>query len=39
VTFRSFPHCGHSMHGDKPERFVETLRDWVTSLETSRRCD
>jgi len=32
VTYRSFPDCGHSMHGDEPELYVETLRDWVRSL-------
>jgi pimeloyl-ACP methyl ester carboxylesterase len=34
VTYRSFPDCGHSMHGDKPELYVETLLDWVKSLDT-----
>jgi len=33
VQYRSFPDCGHSMHGDKPELYVETLFDWVTSLD------
>lgn len=32
VTYRSFPDCGHSMHGDEPELYVETLLDWVKSL-------
>jgi pimeloyl-ACP methyl ester carboxylesterase len=33
VTYRSFPEVGHSMHGDKPELYVETLLDWVRSLD------
>lgn len=33
VTYRSFPDCGHSMHGDKPDLYVETLLDWVESLD------
>ena len=32
VTYRSFPDVGHSMHGDRPELYVETLLDWVASL-------
>ena len=32
VQYRSFPDVGHSMHGDKPELYVETLLDWVTSI-------
>ena len=34
VTYRSFPDVGHSMHGDRPELFVETLCEWVESLES-----
>jgi pimeloyl-ACP methyl ester carboxylesterase len=34
VTYRSFPDVGHSMHGEKPELYVETLLDWVASLDT-----
>jgi pimeloyl-ACP methyl ester carboxylesterase len=29
VEYRSFPDCGHSMHGDRPEQYVETVVDWV----------
>ena len=32
VQYRSFPDVGHSMHGDKPDLYVETLLDWVTSI-------
>ncbi len=32
VTYRSFPDCGHSMHGDKPELYVETLLAWVDAV-------
>jgi pimeloyl-ACP methyl ester carboxylesterase len=32
VQYRSFPDVGHSMHGDKPDLYVETLFDWVTSI-------
>jgi pimeloyl-ACP methyl ester carboxylesterase len=32
VDYRSFPDCGHSMHGDRPELYVETLLDWVGSI-------
>ena len=34
VTYRSFPDVGHSMHGDRPELYVETLLDWVNGIET-----
>jgi len=33
VDYRSFPDVGHSMHGDRPELYVETLLDWVRKLE------
>jgi pimeloyl-ACP methyl ester carboxylesterase len=33
VTYRSFPDVGHSMHGDRPALFVETVRTWVEGLE------
>jgi pimeloyl-ACP methyl ester carboxylesterase len=33
VTYRSFPDVGHSMHGERPELYVETLRDWVKGLD------
>ena len=32
VQYRSFPDVGHSMHGEKPDLYVETLFDWVTSI-------
>lgn len=32
VDRRSFPDCGHSMHGDKPDLYVETLLDWAGGL-------
>ena len=32
VEYRSFPDVGHSMHGDRPELYVETLLDWVKSI-------
>jgi len=34
VTYRSFPDVGHSMHGERPELFVETLEDWVEHLDS-----
>ena len=33
VTYRSLPDVGHSMHGERPELYVETLLDWVKSLD------
>jgi len=35
VTYRSFPEVGHSMHGEKPDLYVETLLEWVNGLEAS----
>jgi pimeloyl-ACP methyl ester carboxylesterase len=32
IEYRSFPDVGHSMHGDRPELYVETLLDWVKSI-------
>jgi pimeloyl-ACP methyl ester carboxylesterase len=32
VTYRSFPDVGHSMHGERPDLFVETLCAWVDGL-------
>ncbi|MCI0636054.1 MAG: alpha/beta hydrolase, partial [Actinobacteria bacterium] len=32
VAYRSFPDVGHSMHGERPELYVETLLDWVESI-------
>ena len=36
VEYRSFPDVGHSMHGERPELYVETLLDWVGQ---PRRCE
>ena len=33
VEYRSFPDVGHSMHGDQPDLYVDTLLDWVKSLD------
>ena len=32
IEYRSFPDVGHSMHGDRPELYVETLLDWLKSI-------
>jgi pimeloyl-ACP methyl ester carboxylesterase len=32
VQYRSFPEVGHSMHGDRPELYVETLLEWAAGL-------
>jgi pimeloyl-ACP methyl ester carboxylesterase len=32
VDYRSFPDCGHSMHGDRPQQYVDTLLDWWGGL-------
>jgi pimeloyl-ACP methyl ester carboxylesterase len=32
VEYRSFPDVGHSMHGERPELYVETLLDWIERL-------
>jgi pimeloyl-ACP methyl ester carboxylesterase len=29
VDYRSFPDVGHSMHGERPDLYVDTLLDWV----------
>jgi pimeloyl-ACP methyl ester carboxylesterase len=34
VDYRSFPDVGHSMHGDRPELYAETLLDWVKSIDS-----
>ena len=31
-----FPDVGHSMHGERPELYVETLLDWVEGLDRVR---
>jgi len=33
VSYRSFPDVGHSMHGERPELYVQTLLEWVRSLD------
>jgi pimeloyl-ACP methyl ester carboxylesterase len=33
VEYRSFPDVGHAMHGDKPDLYVDTLLDWLKSLD------
>jgi pimeloyl-ACP methyl ester carboxylesterase len=33
VAYRSFPDVGHSMHGDRPELYVEALLDWVQTID------
>jgi hypothetical protein len=33
VEYRSFPEVGHSMHGDQPDLYVDTVLDWVKSLD------
>jgi pimeloyl-ACP methyl ester carboxylesterase len=33
VDYRSFPDVGHSMHGERPELYVDTLLDWVKSID------
>ena len=32
VQYRSFPDVAHSMHGTRPELYVETVFEWVTGL-------
>jgi len=32
LDYRSFPTMGHSMHGQDPKLFCETLVDWAGSL-------
>lgn len=34
VDYRSFPTMGHSMHGTRPDLYVDTLLDWVATLES-----
>jgi len=33
VDYRSFPDVGHAMHGERPDLFVDTVLDWVESIE------
>lgn len=32
VEYRSFPDVGHSMHGERPDLYVDTLLGWTKSL-------
>ena len=32
VDYRSFPDVGHSMHGERPDLYVETLLTWARSI-------
>lgn len=32
VDYRSFPAVGHSMHGDRPELYVDTILEWTATL-------
>ncbi|GAB3223486.1 alpha/beta fold hydrolase [Mycolicibacterium hippocampi] len=32
LDYRSFPRMGHSMHGQDPALFTETLVDWISGL-------
>jgi pimeloyl-ACP methyl ester carboxylesterase len=34
VTYRSFPNVGHSMHGTEPDLYVDTLVEWVASIDS-----
>ena len=34
VTYREFPSVGHAMHSLEPDLYVDTLVEWVTSLES-----
>ena len=33
VEYRSFPDVGHSMHGERPDLYIDTLLDWIKSLD------
>ena len=32
VDYRSFPDVGHSMHGERPDLYVDTLLDWAGGI-------
>jgi len=36
VDYRSFEQMGHSMHGQDPQLFTDTLVDWVAKQQASR---
>ena len=33
VEYRSFPEVGHAMHSEKPELYVDTVLEWVKTLD------
>jgi len=33
VEYRSFPTVAHSMHGTQPDLYVDTLLEWVATLD------
>ena len=33
VEYQSFDRVGHSMHGQDPQLFADTVTDWVRSLD------
>jgi pimeloyl-ACP methyl ester carboxylesterase len=33
IDYRSFPTVAHSMHGTQPDLYVDTLLDWVATLD------
>jgi pimeloyl-ACP methyl ester carboxylesterase len=33
VTYRSIPDVGHAMHDEDPERYVDTVLEWVETLD------
>jgi acetyl esterase/lipase len=35
VDYRSYETTGHSMHGDDPRLFVDTLLDWTAALPSA----
>jgi hypothetical protein len=34
VEYRSFPTAGHSLHGTEPNLYVDTLLEWIATLDT-----
>jgi pimeloyl-ACP methyl ester carboxylesterase len=34
VEYRSFPEVAHSMHGTEPDLYVDTLLEWVSTLDS-----
>ena len=33
TDYRSFPDVGHSMHGDRPELYVDTILEWIAAVD------